>query len=254
MEKFNSSLFSRRYEGYNLEKEICIINRGIVENDIYALDFLREANYTYGKDRDYFYTLYSKLEKSNNCGIYLILTAILLKKGDEKANIKIAEKKIDMLMHKIYDSYYAKYNIVEHLGTPNSITVINDDIIYEDDKRYELIKRFHVKKSAFGYFSALKPYAPYNLKKTPNSNDILFIKKSLLTNYRIYYILLLAEYSKKAKRLLNIILKTNNYKALIYLILIAKEGFNITYKESLDYLNDFDITLSDIIISYIFFY
>ena len=254
MEKFNSSLFSRRYEGYNLEKEICIINRGIVENDIYALDFLREANYTYSKDRDYFYTLYSKLEKSNNCGIYLILTAILLKKGDEKANIKIAEKKIDLLMHKIYDSYYAKYNIVEHLGTPNSITVINDDIIYEDDKRYELIKRFHVKKSAFGYFSALKPYAPYNLKKTPNSNDILFIKKSLLTNYRIYYILLLAEYSKKAKRLLNIILKTNNYKALIYLILIAKEGFNITYKESLDYLNEFDITLSDIIISYIFFY
>ena len=254
MEKFNSSLFSRRYEGYNLEKEICIINRGIVENDIYALDFLREANYTYSKDRDYFYTIYSKLEKSNNCGIYLILTAILLKKGDEKANMKIAEKKIDLLMQKIYDSYYAKYNIVEHLGTPNSITVINDDIIYEDDKRYELIKRFHVKKSAFGYFSALKPYTPYNLKKTPNSNDILFIKKSLLTNYRIYYILLLAEYSKKAKRLLNIILKTNNYKALIYLILIEKEGFNITYKESLDYLNEFDITLSDIIISYIFFY
>ncbi|WP_157154766.1 DUF4132 domain-containing protein [Brachyspira murdochii] len=254
MEKFNSSLFSRRYEGYNLEKEICIINRGIVDNDIYALDFLRETNYTYSKDRDYFYTLYSKLEKSNNCGIYLILTAILLKKGDEKANIKIAEKKIDLLMQKIYDSYYAKYNIVEHLGTPNSITVINDDIIYEDDKRYDLIKRFHVKKSAFGYFSALRPYAPYNLKKAPNSNDISFIKKSLLTNYRIYYILLLSEYSKKAKRLLNIILKTNNYKALIYLILTEKEGFNTTYQESLDYLNGFDITLSDIIISYIFFY
>ena len=39
MEKFNSALFSKRYEGYNLEKEICIINRGIIENDIYALDF-----------------------------------------------------------------------------------------------------------------------------------------------------------------------------------------------------------------------
>ena len=36
--------------------------------------------------------------------------------------------------------------------------------------------------------------------------------------------------------------------------MIEKEGFNITYKESLDYLNEFDITLSDIIISYIFFY
>ncbi|WP_297296241.1 DUF4132 domain-containing protein [uncultured Brachyspira sp.] len=254
MEKFNSTLFSRRYEGYNLEKEICVINRGIVENDIYALDFLREANYTYNKDKEYFYTLYSKLEKSNNCGIYLILTAILLKNNDEKVNLKIAEKKIDHLLQKIYDSYYSKYNIVEHLGTPNSVTVINDDIIYEDDKRYELIKKFHVKKSAFGYFSALKPYAPYNLKKAPNSNDIEFIKKSMLTNYRIYYILLLAEYSKKAQKLLNIVLKTNNYKALIYLILVRKEGFNITYQESLDYLNGLDITLSDIIISYIFFY
>ena len=254
MEKFNSSLFSRRYEGYNLEKEIYVINRGIVENDIYALDFLREANYTYNKDKEYFYTLYSKLEKSNNCGIYLILTAILLKNNDEKVNLKIAEKKIDHLLQKIYDSYYSKYNIVEHLGTPNSVTVINDDIIYEDDKRYELIKKFHVKKSAFGYFSALKPYAPYNLKKAPNSNDIEFIKKSMLTNYRIYYILLLAEYSKKAQKLLNIVLKTNNYKALIYLILVRKEGFNITYQESLDYLNGLDITLSDIIISYIFFY
>ena len=254
MEKFNSTLFSRRYEGYNLEKEICVINRGIVENDIYALDFLREANYTYNKDKEYFYTLYSKLEKSNNCGIYLILTAILLKNNDEKVNLKIAEKKIDHLLQKIYDSYYSKYNIVEHLGTPNSVTVINDDIIYEDDKRYELIKKFHVKKSAFGYFSALKPYAPYNLRKAPNINDIEFIKKSLLTNYRIYYILLLAEYSKKAQKLLNIVLKTNNYKALIYLILVRKEGFNITYQASLDYLNGFDITLSDIIISYIFFY
>ena len=254
MEKFNSTLFSRRYEGYNLEKEIYVINRGIVENDIYALDFLREANYTYNKDKEYFYTLYSKLEKSNNCGIYLILTAILLKNNDEKVNLKIAEKKIDHLLQKIYDSYYSKYNIVEHLGTPNSVTVINDDIIYEDDKRYELIKKFHVKKSAFGYFSALKPYAPYNLKKAPNSNDIEFIKKSMLTNYRIYYILLLAEYSKKAQKLLNIVLKTNNYKALIYLILVRKEGFNITYQESLDYLNGLDITLSDIIISYIFFY
>ena len=254
MEKFNSTLFSRRYEGYNLEKEICVINRGIVENDIYALDFLREANYTYNKDKEYFYTLYSKLEKSNNCGIYLILTAILLKNNDEKVNLKIAEKKIDHLLQKIYDSYYSKYNIVEHLGTPNSVTVINDDIIYEDDKRYKLIKKFHVKKSAFGYFSALKPYAPYNLRKAPNINDIEFIKKSLLTNYRIYYILLLAEYSKKAQKLLNIVLKTNNYKALIYLILVRKEGFNITYQASLDYLNGFDITLSDIIISYIFFY
>ncbi|MEI0749258.1 DUF4132 domain-containing protein [Brachyspira pulli] len=254
MEKFNSTLFSRRYEGYNLEKEICVINRGIVENDIYALDFLREANYTYNKDKEYFYTLYSKLEKSNNCGIYLILTAILLKNNDEKVNLKIAEKKIDHLLQKIYDSYYSKYNIVEHLGTPNSVTVINDDIIYEDDKRYELIKKFHVKKSAFGYFSALKPYAPYNLRKAPNINDIEFIKKSLLTNYRIYYILLLSEYSKKAQKLLNIVLKTNNYKALIYLILVRKEGFNITYQASLDYLNGFDITLSDIIISYIFFY
>ena len=100
----------------------------------------------------------------------------------------------------------------------------------------------------------MKPYAPYNLKKAPNSNDIEFIKKSMLTNYRIYYILLLAEYSKKAQKLLNIVLKTNNYKALIYLILVRKEGFNITYQESLDYLNGLDITLSDIIISYIFFY
>ena len=129
MEKFNSSLFSKRYEGYNLEKEICVINRGIVENDIYALDFLREANYTYNKDKEYFYSLYKTLETSNNCGIYLILTAILLKNEDEKANLKIAEKKIDLLMQKIYDSYYVKYNVVEHLGTPNSITVINDDII-----------------------------------------------------------------------------------------------------------------------------
>ena len=254
MEKFNSSLFSRKYEGYNLEKEICIINKGIVENDIYALDFLREANYTYHKDKEYFYALYAKLEKSSNCGIYIILTAILLRNNDEKANLKVADKKIDFLMQKIYDSYYAKYNIVEHLGTPNSISVINDDIIYEDDKRYELIKRFHVKKSAFGYFSAIKPYTPYNIRKAPNKNDISFIKKSLLTNYRIYYILLLSEYSKKAHKLLNIILKTNNYKALMYIILSQKEGFNTSYQGSIDYLNSFDISLSDIIISYIFFY
>ncbi|WP_300365816.1 DUF4132 domain-containing protein [Brachyspira sp.] len=254
MEKFNSSLFSRKYEGYNLEKEICIINRGIVENDIYALDFLREANYTYNKDREYFYSLYKTLENSNNCGIYLILTSILLKNDDEKANLKIADKKIYILLQKLYDSYYAKYNIVEHLGIPNSITIINNDIIYEDDKRYELIKRFHVKKSAFGYFSAIKPYKPYNIKKTPNNEDIEFIKKSILNNYRLYYILLLSDYSKKSKKLLNIILKINNYKALIYLILIRKEGFNITYQESLNYLTNMDVTLSDIIISYIFFY
>ena len=254
MEKFNSSLFSRKYEGYNLEKEICIINRGIIENDIYALDFLREANYTYNKDKEYFYSLYKTLENSNNCGIYLILTAILLRNNDEKANLKIADKKIDILLQKVYDSYYAKYNIVEHLGTPNSITVINDDIIYEDDKRYELIKRFHVKKSAFGYFSAIKPYKPYSLKKTPNNEDIEFIKKSILNNYRLYYILLLSDYSKKSKKLLNIILKTNNYKAFTYLILIRKEGFNTTYEESLNYLLNLDVTLSDIIISYIFFY
>ncbi|MBW5381167.1 hypothetical protein E6A52_10665, partial [Brachyspira hampsonii] len=111
MEKFNSSLFSKRYEGYNLEKEICIINRGIIENDIYALDFLREANYTYNKDKEYFYSLYKKLESSNNCGIYLILTAILLKNEDKTANLKIADKKIDLLMQKIYDSYYVKYNV-----------------------------------------------------------------------------------------------------------------------------------------------
>ena len=92
MEKFNSSLFSKRYEGYNLEKEICVINRGIIENDIYALDFLREANYTYNKDKKYFYSLYKTLETSNNCGIYLILTAILLKNEDDKANLKIADK------------------------------------------------------------------------------------------------------------------------------------------------------------------
>lgn len=254
MEKFNSSLFSKRYVGYNLEKEICVINRGIVENDIYALDFLREANYTYNKDKEYFYSLYKVLENSNNCGIYLILTAILLKNEDEKANIKIADKKIDILMQKIYDSYYVKYNVVEHIGTPNSFTVINDDIIYEDDKRYDLIKKFYVKKSAFGYFSALKPYTPYNIKKTPSNNDIDFIKKTILNNYRIYYILLLADYSKKAKKLLNIILKTNSYKALTYLILIRKEGFATTYQESLDYLTNLNITLSDILISYIFFY
>ena len=254
MEKFNSSLFSKRYEGYNLEKEICVINRGIIENDIYALDFLREANYTYNKDKKYFYSLYKTLETSNNCGIYLILTAILLKNEDDKANLKIADKKIDILMQKIYDSYYVKYNVVEHLGTPNSITVINDDIIYEDDKRYDLIKKFHVKKSAFGYFSALKPYTPYHIKRAPSNNDIEFIKKSLLNNYRIYYILLLSDYSKKAKKLLNIILKTNSYKALTYLMLIRKEGFATTYQESLDYLTNLNITLADIIISYIFFY
>ena len=254
MEKFNSALFSKRYEGYNLEKEICIINRGIIENDIYALDFLREANYTYNKDKEYFYSLYKTLETSNNCGIYLILTAILLKNDDQKANLKIAEKKIDLLMQKIYDSYYVKYNVVEHLGTPNSITVINDDIIYEDDKRYDLIKKFHVKKSAFGYFSALKPYAPYHIKKAPSNNDIEFIKSSILNNYRIYYILLLSDYSKKSKKLLNIILKTNNYKALTYLMLTRKEGFAATYQESLDYLTNLNITLADIIISYIFFY
>ncbi|MCZ9963409.1 DUF4132 domain-containing protein [Brachyspira hyodysenteriae] len=254
MEKFNSSLFSKRYEGYNLEKEICVINRGIVENDIYALDFLREANYTYNKDKEYFYSLYKILETSNNCGIYLILTAILLKNEDEKANLKIADKKIDLLMQKIYDSYYVKYNVVEHLGTPNSITVINDDIIYEDDKRYDLIKKFHVKKSAFGYFSALKPYTPYHIKRAPSNNDIEFIKKSILNNYRIYYILLLSDYSKKSKKLLNIILKTNSYKALTYLMLIRKEGFATTYQESLDYLTNLNVTLADIIISYIFFY
>ncbi|KLI51540.1 hypothetical protein SZ41_01215 [Brachyspira hyodysenteriae] len=254
MEKFNSSLFSKRYEGYNLEKEICVINRGIVENDIYALDFLREANYTYNKDKEYFYSLYKILETSNNCGIYLILTAILLKNEDEKANLKIADKKIDLLMQKIYDSYYVKYNVVEHLGTPNSITVINDDIIYEDDKRYDLIKKFHVKKSAFGYFSALKPYTPYHIKRSPSNNDIEFIKKSILNNYRIYYILLLSDYSKKSKKLLNIILKTNSYKALTYLMLIRKEGFATTYQESLDYLTNLNVTLADIIISYIFFY
>lgn len=254
MEKFNSSLFSKRYEGYNLEKEICVINRGIVENDIYALDFLREANYTYNKDKEYFYSLYKILETSNNCGIYLILTAILLKNEDEKANLKIADKKIDLLMQKIYDSYYVKYNVVEHLGTPNSITVINDDIIYEDDKRYDLIKKFHVKKSVFGYFSALKPYTPYHIKRAPSNNDIEFIKKSILNNYRIYYILLLSDYSKKSKKLLNIILKTNSYKALTYLMLIRKEGFATTYQESLDYLTNLNVTLADIIISYIFFY
>ncbi|WP_295156563.1 DUF4132 domain-containing protein [uncultured Brachyspira sp.] len=254
MKKFNSSLFSRKYEGYNLEKEICIINMGIVENDIYALDFLREANYTYNKDKEYFYSLYKTLENSNNCGIYLILTAILLINNDNKANIKIADKKIDILLQKVYDSYYAKYNIVEHLGTPNSIAVINNDIIYEDDKRYELIKRFYVKKSAFGYFSAAKPYKPYNIKKTPNDEDIEFIKKSILNNYRLYYILLLSDYSKKSKKLLDIILKTNSYKAFTYLILIRKEGFNITYQESLNYLTNMDVALSDIIISYIFFY
>ncbi len=254
MEKFNSSLFSKRYDGYNLEKEICIINRGIIENDIYALDFLREANYTYNKDKEYFYSLYKKLETSSNCGIYLILTAILLRNEDEKANLKIADRKIDLLMQKIYDSYYVKYNVVEHLGTPNSITVINDDIIYEDDKRYDLIKKFHVKKSAFGYFSALKPYAPYHIKRAPSNNDIEFIKSSILNNYRIYYILLLSDYSKKAKKLLHIILKTNSYKALTYLILIRKEGLSTTYQESLDYLINLNITLADIIISYIFFY
>ncbi|WP_028328617.1 DUF4132 domain-containing protein [Brachyspira alvinipulli] len=254
MDKFNSSLFSRKYQGYNLEKEICSINNSIIENDIYALDFLREANFTYHTDKEYFYIIYNKLEKSNNCGIYLILTAILLKNNDEKANLKIADKKIDILMHKIYDSYYAKYNIEEHIGTPNSLTIINDDIIYEDDKRYELIKKFKVKKSAYGYFCASKPYDPYNLNKKPNRNNIAFIKKSLLTNYRIYYILLLSEYSKKAKKLLNIIIKTKSYKSFIYLILTRKEGFNLTYQESLDYFNSLGITLSDIIISYIFFY
>ncbi|OEJ13709.1 hypothetical protein BFL38_02885 [Brachyspira hampsonii] len=254
MEKFNSSLFSKKYEGYNLEKEICIINRGIIENDIYALDFLREANYTYNRDKEYFYSLYKKLESSNNCGIYLILTAILLKNEDKIANLQIADKKIDLLMHKMYDSYYVKYNIVEHIGTPNSITVISDDIIYEDDKRYDLIKKFHVKKSAFGYFSALKPYAPYHIRMAPSNNDIEFIKSSILNNYRIYYILLLSDYSKKAKKLLNIILKTNSYKALIYLLLIRKEGFATTYQESLDYLINLDVTLADILISYIFFY
>ncbi|WP_297277999.1 DUF4132 domain-containing protein [uncultured Brachyspira sp.] len=254
MNKFNSSLFSRKYQGYNLEKEICSINNSIIENDIYALDFLREANYTYHTDKEYFYIVYNKLEKSNNCGIYLILTAVLLKHNDQKVNMKIADKKIDILMHKIYDSYYAKYNIEEHIGTPNSLTIINDDIIYEDDKRYELIKKFRVKKSAYGYFCASKPYDPYKLKKKPNRNDIVFIKKSLLTNYRIYYILLLSEYSKKAKKLLNIIIKTKCYKSFIYLILTRKEGFNLTYQESLDYFSSLGITLSDIIISYIFFY
>ena len=254
MEKFNSSLFSRKYHGYSLEKEICSINNRIIENDIYALDFLREANFTYNKDKEYFYTLYKKLEKSNNCGIYIILTAILLKHNDQKANIKIADKKIDILMHKIYDSYYAKYNIEEHIGTPNSLTIINDDIIYEDDERYKLIERFKAKKSAYGYFCASKPYEPYKLKKKPTRNDIIFIRKSLLTNYRIYYILLLSEYSKKSKKLLDIIIKTKSYKSLIYLILSRKEGFNLTYKESLDYFNSFGIALSDIIISYIFFY
>ncbi len=254
MEKFNSSLFSRRYDGYNLEKEICIINKGIIENDVYALDFLREANCTYNRDREYFYSLYKTLENSSNCGMYLILTAVLLKNEDEKANLEIADKKIDLLIQKMYNSYYVKYNIAEHIGTPNSITVINNDIIYEDDKRYELIKKFHTKKSAFGYYSALRPYRPYNIKKTPSADDIEFIKKCILNNYRIYYILLLSDYSKKSKKLLNIILKTNNYKCLIYLILIRKEGFNITYQESLDYLLNLDMPLSDTIISYIFFY
>ena len=254
MEKFNSSLFAKKYQGYSLEKEICYINSGIIENDIYALDFLREANFTYHTDKEYFYTVYKELEKSNNCGIYLILTAILLKHSDLKANMKIADKKIDMLMRKIYDVYYAKYNIEEHIGTPNSLTIINDDIIYEDDKRYELIEKFKSKKSAYGYFCASKPYEPYKIKKRPNKSDIVFIRKSLLSNYRIYYILLLSEYSEKAKKLLNIVIKTKSYKALTYLVLTRKEGFNLTYQESLDYYNSFGIPLSDIIISYIFFY